>query len=151
MDLKSGYPFWAIKNGLLQTFPQLDRDETCEIAVIGGGITGALIAHELAEHGHDVTVLERRHVGWGSSAASTALLQYEIDTHMTELAERFGEARAVQTYRACARAVESIDKLAERIGDVDFARQRSLYFASDEGHVDGLRREWELRLSLIHI
>ena len=86
MDLKSGYPFWAIKNGLLQTFPQLDRDETCEIAVIGGGITGALIAHELAEHGHDVTVLERRHVGWGSSAASTALLQYEIDTHMTELA-----------------------------------------------------------------
>ncbi len=23
MDLKSGYPFWAVKNGLMYAFPQL--------------------------------------------------------------------------------------------------------------------------------
>ena len=48
MDLKSGHPFWAVKNGLLQAFPPLRDDHRCDVAVIGGGITGALIADALA-------------------------------------------------------------------------------------------------------
>jgi glycine/D-amino acid oxidase-like deaminating enzyme len=37
--------------------------------------TGALIADELAGHGHDVVVLDQRDPGWGSTSASTALLE----------------------------------------------------------------------------
>jgi len=48
MDLKSGYPFWAIRNGLMQAFPPLQQDLQCEVAVIGGGITAALIADHRA-------------------------------------------------------------------------------------------------------
>jgi hypothetical protein len=44
MDLKSGYPFWAIKNGLFAPFPPLDRDSRCDVVVLGAGISGALIA-----------------------------------------------------------------------------------------------------------
>ena len=43
-------------------------------------------ADELSKHGHDVVVIEERDVGWGSTAASTALLQCEIDTHLIDLA-----------------------------------------------------------------
>ena len=146
MDLKSGYPFWAVKNGLLKTFPKLTRDHQSEVVVIGGGITGALIADELSRHGHHVVVLERRDVGWGSSAASTALLQYEIDTHMTELAMRYGEADAVLAYRACADAIGEIETLAAGLGDVDFERQQSLYYASNEEDVATLQEELALRL-----
>jgi len=71
VDLKSGYPFWAIRNGLMHAFPRLERDLRCEIVVIGGGISGALIADELAAHGHEVAVIEQRDIGWGSTAAST--------------------------------------------------------------------------------
>ena len=88
MDLKSGYPFWAVKNGLMHAFPPLQADLRCDVAIIGGGITGALIADELAAHGHDVAVVDQRDIGWGSTSASTALLQYEIDTHMVDLAKR---------------------------------------------------------------
>ena len=62
MDLKSGYPYWAIKNGLMYAFPKLDADLSCDIVVVGAGITGALIADELAGHGHDVVVLDQRDV-----------------------------------------------------------------------------------------
>jgi len=44
MDLTSGAPFWIIKNGLLATYPRLKRDRRCDVAVMGGGITGALVA-----------------------------------------------------------------------------------------------------------
>lgn len=145
MDLKSGYPFWAVKNGLLKTFPQLTRDHHCEVVVIGGGITGALIADELSKHGHHVVVLEQRDVGWGSSAASTALLQYEIDTHMTDLAKRYGEDDAVLAYRACADAIGQLETLAAGLGDVDFERQQSLYYASSEEDVASLKEELALR------
>lgn len=145
MDLKSGYPFWAVKNGLMHAFPQLQNDMRCDVAVVGGGISGALIAHELTNNGHDVIVLEQRDVGWGSSSASTALLQYEIDTHMTDLARLYGEADAVLAYRACAQAIPALQQLAAEVRDVDFGRMHSVYYASLRRHVPALLEETALR------
>jgi len=145
VDLKSGYPFWAIKNGLMHAFPQLQEDVRCDVAVIGGGISGALIANELANHGHEVALVEERDVGWGSSAASTALLQYEIDTPMIDLAKRYGEDDAALAYRACADAIHQLQSLAGDIRNVDFARMRSVYYASRRHHVPEVRDEMALR------
>ncbi|MFB5208028.1 hypothetical protein, partial [Stenotrophomonas sp. 3diitr2024] len=36
MDLKSGYPWWAVRNGLLQAFPPLEQDLRCDVLVVGG-------------------------------------------------------------------------------------------------------------------
>ena len=146
MDLKSGYPYWAVKNGLMHPFPPLQEDLRCEVAVVGGGITGALIADELAGHGHDVAVIEQRDVGWGSSSASTALLQYEIDTHMIDLARQYGEADAVLAYRQCAEAIVLLQEKSRDLRDVDFGRMDSLYYASKRRHASVLRDEFELRL-----
>jgi glycine/D-amino acid oxidase-like deaminating enzyme len=145
MDLKSGYPFWAVKNGLMQAFPPLQADVRCDVVVLGAGITGALIAEELVEHGHDVVVVDQRDVGWGSTAASTALLQYEIDTHLVDLAKRYGEDQAALAYRACGDAIDMIADKAAELRDVDFARMRSLYYASRSWHAGALRDEYELR------
>lgn len=145
MDLKSGYPFWAVKNGLMRAFPALQSDLRCEVAVIGGGITGALIADALARAGHEVVVIEQRDIGWGSTAASTALLQYEIDTHLVDLAERYGEADAVAAYRGCAEAIESLHGLAGAVRDVGFARTHSLYYASRRRDRAALEAEFSLR------
>jgi glycine/D-amino acid oxidase-like deaminating enzyme len=145
MDLKSGYPYWAVKNGLMHAFPQLHTDVRCDVAVIGGGITGALIADELGQAGHDVVVLEQRDAGWGSTAASTALLQYEIDEHLVTLANKFGVADAVLAYRSSVNAIDELHHRAESLGDVDFALQHSLYLASSYRAVRELRAEFELR------
>jgi len=145
MDLKSGYPFWAVKNGLMHAFPPLQADLRCDVAIIGGGITGALIADELSAHGHDVAVVDQRDVGWGSTSASTALLQYEIDTHMVDLAKQYGEDNAVLAYRACAEAIDLVAAKAAEVRDVDFARMRSLYYASKRRHRRALEDEFALR------
>lgn len=145
MDLKSGYPFWAVRNGLMHAFPKLDTNLRCDVAVVGGGITGALIADELAVHGHDVVVLEQRDVAWGSTSASTALLQYEIDTPMVDLAKRYGEADAVLAYQACAEAIPMLQARARNLYAVDFVPMDSLYYASRSWHVGDMRDEFALR------
>ena len=131
MDLKSGYPYWAVKNGLMYAFPQLEADVACDVAVVGAGITGALIADALADNGHDVVVLDQRDVGWGSTSASTALLQYEIDTHATDLAARYDQASARLAYRSCLTAIDELGALAHAVGDVDYGNCQSLYLASN--------------------
>jgi len=145
MDLKSGYPYWAVKNGLMHAFPRMQADLKCDVLVVGAGITGALMARALASEGLDVAVVEQRDIAWGSTAASTALLQYEIDTHMVELARLYDTATAALVYKACARAILLLRKIAGEVGDVDFAMNESLYFASSWLHRPRLRAEYELR------
>jgi glycine/D-amino acid oxidase-like deaminating enzyme len=131
MDLTSGAPFWIIKNGLLATYPRLKRDRRCDVAVIGGGITGALVAHRFAQAGIQVILVEGREIGYGSTGATTALIQYEIDRHLCDLIDRVGEASAIRSYELCQEAVLGIERLATEDGDdCDYRRKKSLYLAS---------------------
>ncbi|BCT91325.1 oxidoreductase [Lysobacter helvus] len=145
MDLKSGYPFWAVKNGLMTAFPPLRGDVRCDVAIVGGGITSALIARELAAHGHEVCVVEQRDIAWGSTAASTALLQYEIDEHLVDISKQYGDDNGALAYRACASAIDQLQDVSRAVRDVGFARCDSLYYASRPWHVRRLRAEGEAR------
>ena len=131
MDLTSGAPFWIINDGLAAVYPKLRRDRRCDVAVIGGGITGALVAHRFAHEGIHVVLVERREIGHGSTAATTALIQYEIDSSLCELTDRVGQAHAVRSYDLCLEAVRGIERLATSGGDdCGHRRKKSLYLAS---------------------
>ncbi len=108
-------------------------------------MTAALIAHELVRHGHEVAVVEQRDIGWGSTSASTALLQYEIDTPMIELARQHGMQAAALAYGACAQAILDLQGLCNTFGGTDFTRQDSLYYASRSRDIKDLRSELETR------
>lgn len=145
MDLKSGTPFWAIRNGLMTAFPKLQNNVECDVLIVGAGITGALIAHAMSNAGLNVCIVDKRDVAWGSTSASTALLQYEIDTEMQDLRSLYGEADAVLAYRACATAIGKLQRLATSLRSVDFQRMKSLYYASHWYHRQQLIDEGELR------
>jgi glycine/D-amino acid oxidase-like deaminating enzyme len=145
MDLKSGYPYWIVRNGLNFQFPRLERDVECDVAVIGAGITGALIARELAAGGHDVVVLDKRDAAWGSTSASTAMIQYEIDTELVELARLIGTRSAVASYRACEAAIGQLGEIAATVPGSRFEPAASLYLASHRWHAPRLRREADMR------
>jgi glycine/D-amino acid oxidase-like deaminating enzyme len=151
MDLTSGYPYWLVKNGVPATYPTLKQDVVCDVAVIGGGITGALVAYHLVEAGIDTIVLDRRDIGNGSTCASTALLQYEIDTPLSELIEMVGEQHAVRAYQVCLEAITKLERLIAKLDDplndaCEFVRTPSLYLASRQRDVKPLRREYDTRV-----
>jgi glycine/D-amino acid oxidase-like deaminating enzyme len=72
------------------------------VLVIGAGITGAMIAEALAAAGREVVVVDKRGPANGSTAASTALVQYAIDTPLTQLARKIGKQSAVRAGAAPA-------------------------------------------------
>lgn len=146
MDLISGKPFWSLRNGLVASYPALDESVECQVAVLGAGITGALVAWHLAQAGVDVVVADKRDVATGSTCASTCLLQYEVDTPLHRLVKLVGEDHAVRAYRACHAALGEIARLDRLLGgDHGFERTESIQGASRADHLPGLRRELELQ------
>jgi len=146
MDLKSNEPFWLIKNGLIQSFPSLQSDAECEVLVVGGGITGALIAHQCIKNGYKTILIDKREISNGSSSATTSMLQYEIDTPLYELIELIGEKGAVASYKACSKAIDDLGKIAGKIkSKAGFRKKESLYFSAYKKDVIGLQKEFEAR------
>ena len=144
MDLRTGAAFWPLKNGLIGVYPPLEQSETCDVAVIGAGVSGALVAQRLAEAGCDVIVVDRDDVAMGSTAATTGLLQYETDTSLTELADHFGIDRAVRSWKLGQKAIDDIEALCSADG-CGLSRRPSLYLASSRWDQRRLKVEYELR------
>lgn len=146
MDLNSGNPFWPLRNGLIANYPALEKSIECEVAVLGAGISGALVAWELALGGLNVVVVDKRDVATGSTCASTCLLQYEVDTPLHRLVKLVGEDHAVRAYRACRAALGKMARIDRRLGGGHgFQQTESIQGASRAAHLPGLRRELALR------
>jgi glycine/D-amino acid oxidase-like deaminating enzyme len=146
MDLTSPRAFWLLRNGVGDVPPPLPADRRCEVLVIGAGITGALVADALTADGRSVIVIDRRQPTMGSTSASTALLQYEIDTHLVDLSASLGHAHAVAAYQACLRGVRAIARIARGLDeDVGFRQRGSLYYASSRRDARTLATEGQAR------
>src|SRR2546423_5730635 len=136
MDLRSGCPYWVIRGEEFPAYPRLDRDVKCDVAIIGGGITGALAAHYLAAVGMSVVLVDRRQPGRGSTMASTGLLQYELDTPLYELIKLVGKIDAMRSYQLCVEAFEKFERILQELGDqCGYSRCPSVYLACSEEDV----------------
>jgi len=145
MDLRSGYPFWLIKNGLPFNYPKLEQSIQTEVAILGGGISGALVAYYLINAGIKCVVLDARSIGLGSTCASTSLLQYEIDTPLSKLKNLVGLKNAVRSYQLCADAISTIKMISKKLHYKEFQSTKSLYYAAHEKDISFLKEEFEIR------
>ncbi len=146
MDLYSGLPYWIVKNPLDNYYGPLRADHRCRVAVIGSGITGALVSHELTRAGIDCCVIDQRTLATGSSAASTAMLQYEIDVPLYKLSGLVGEKNAVVAYRECLRSIGELERTFREIGiDPSFERCPSLFYASNLKGSQVVKKEYAMR------
>jgi glycine/D-amino acid oxidase-like deaminating enzyme len=144
--IRSNGPYWLLRNGTGDARASLDRPLDCDVAIVGAGITGALVADALVATGRRIIMLDARDVAQGSSAASTALLQYEIDTHLADLTVRLGAGRALRAYQACAARFELLERgFPELLQLANYQRRESLYLAEDQAAIGALRAELAAR------
>jgi glycine/D-amino acid oxidase-like deaminating enzyme len=147
MDLRSPYPYWLLRHGIINTYPSLQKDVRSDIVIIGAGISGALVAWELTKAGHKVTIVDRRHAGTGSTSASTALLQYEIDTPLYKLIKKVGQEHAIRSYQLCRDAIYDLQKICKKLKDESLLTLKpSLQYASFDSHRKNLEKEYALRI-----
>ena len=146
LDLQSGRPWWLLDNPPLPALPDLERDERADVVVVGAGLTGALAAAALVEAGIDVVVLDRRQLACGSTGASTALISYEPDCSMAQIAARRGWEVARASYHAARDANRHLADLIQRLGIAcSFEATSSVHLARTPRQAAQLREEHRLR------
>jgi glycine/D-amino acid oxidase-like deaminating enzyme/nitrite reductase/ring-hydroxylating ferredoxin subunit len=103
--------------------PQLERDQTADVVVIGSGIAGLSTAYELMCRGRSVVVLDRGRIGSGMTARTTAHLVSALDDRYADLIETRGLDAARIVYQSQAAAINRIEAIQANEGfDCDFQR-----------------------------
>lgn len=146
MKLKSPEPFWLVKDGIRHSYPSLKEDLETEILIIGSGITGSLLAHQMVKDGYKTTLVDRREIGNGSTSATTSMLQYEIDIPLFELSAMIGKNAAEKSYWACYNSIDRLETVVKEVkSDCGFRKKKSLYFAAFKKDIIWLEKEFEAR------
>lgn len=148
MDVRSNEPFWLVKNGIKYSYPSLREDIDTEVLIVGGGITGALMAHAAIKKGYKTVLIDKREIANGSTSATTAMLQYEIDVPLYKLKQLIGEQGAIASYQSCRDAIDDLHTLVNEIqSSCGFEKKESIYFAGNTKDVKWLKTEFEARLA----
>ena len=146
-DLRDGTAVWTSYAVPRITGRRLKRSARTEVVVVGAGISGAMIAQSLAALGKRVLILDRRRAALlGSTAASTALLQFELDTPLTKLSAQIGRSKAEKVWIASRDAVNELRTRSHQLGIKAYFKSRpSLYLAGNVLDARGLQREVKQR------
>jgi glycine/D-amino acid oxidase-like deaminating enzyme len=145
MQLRAGDPIWLVrKTSRSPTYPSLSGSHDADVVIIGGGITGAGIAHQFSEAGVQVVLIEAGRVGRGSTAASTALLIQETDENLGALQRRYGRARANRIWELSHEATRELVRTLGRLR-VPIDERETIYYTTRREGVAALRQECERR------
>lgn len=144
MILNSGNLAWPRMLHPVPEYPALNENLQCDVLVVGGGMSGAIMAHKLTEQNLNTVLIEKRKIAEGSSSANTGLLQFSNDKTLTSMIHTFGEDVGVAFYKLSVQAMHNLIALAGSLNDdIQLIPRKSLYYASHDKDVTMLQEEHE--------
>ncbi|WP_234188873.1 FAD-binding oxidoreductase [Shinella sp. NM-101] len=145
-DLHESRPLWADSPRISLRTRRSPQRQDYDCIIVGAGISGALAAHALADGKRSVLVVDRREPVHGSTLASTAMIQHEIDVPLHRLAGMIGVDKAQRAWQRSARAVEQLTRIVADAGlSCGFERKKTLFLAGDAYGRRALQAELEAR------
>jgi glycine/D-amino acid oxidase-like deaminating enzyme/nitrite reductase/ring-hydroxylating ferredoxin subunit len=126
-------------------FPAVQAEETFDVAVLGGGITGMTTALLLKQAGLRVAVLEAGRVAAGVSGNNTAKVTALQSTMYSTIIGRHGESAAVDYAAASMAGIAKVAELADGI-DCDLRLRPACTYAYSQSEVRAVEQEAEAAL-----
>lgn len=146
LDLRTGRPVWMNYRSPRIATSRLQGDLTTDVLIVGAGISGAMIAEQLSSHGFDIVMIDRRGPILGSTPATTALVQFEIDVPLIHLGRKIGVARAQAAWRRSRLALANLKARIQELGIAcDLEERSSLYLSGNQLNGGELQDEQQMR------
>ncbi|ARK24566.1 Gamma-glutamylputrescine oxidoreductase [Sporosarcina sp. P37] len=112
-------------------YPTVQDDLTCEVLIIGGGLSGITNAYFLAKQGKDVVLLEKNSLLHGATGNSTGKLTAQHDLVYADLIAQFDVESAKRYFQVNEQAVQFARSIAK--ADQLQTAHSALYSQTPEG------------------
>lgn len=134
-------------------YPWLTENQSCEVCVVGGGLTAALCALRLTEQGRSVVLIADREIGFGEDACLPVAAEADFGRTLVEMSRGFDMETSLRLYTLGSAALDELENLCHSL-DADegrngfstgFERRDSLLYTDDESELELLDREYLAR------
>ena len=145
IELHKGNLFWISTTDKARFYPELDYDISCDICIIGGGMSGAILSHQLSTAGFQVAVLDKMQPATGSSLGNTGMIQYHSDRGLKDFIQIEGNQAGRDFYQLCHDAMMKLDDIVYHLEeDVGYRPIESIYITDEIRLEDEFRQEAEV-------
>ncbi|MFW7379865.1 MAG: FAD-dependent oxidoreductase [Oligoflexus sp.] len=135
---------WRNTTHALSGYPPLEGEKETDVVVIGAGITGLTTSLLLKRAGQRVIVLEKEHIGSGTTGSSSAHLTNLVDARYSKLIKTFDVGTSRRVARSIMSAIDQIEDLQHELNiDCEFKRVPGYFYAEDERDNDEITLEFE--------
>lgn len=138
-------PYWSSINEVPYIYPWLSHDETAQVCIIGGGITGALSCLKFVSAGIDTVLISADPIAYSSTAKSYGIMQLQVDRGLYRLSHDIGLSNATEIYNLCKTSIDEIEKICYDLPkSCGFKRVNSFLFTKEKSSNEFLQKEYML-------
>ncbi len=133
-------PFW--REVELPSFPALNEDQSFDVTVVGGGITGITTGYLLSKEGLRVAIVEAGKILNGTTGHTTAKVTAQHSLIYDELISHFGQEKARLYYSSATDAMEFIKStIKDKQIECDFSMEDAYIYAIKDQYASKIEKE----------
>lgn len=134
------------ENKNFKQYNYLTQDIECDVLVIGGGVTGAIMGHYLTKNKIDTVIIEKARVGHCSTSITTSLLQYELDSNASQLKPDLPEKKIAKAYHLGLFALNQLNQIINDVGNHCYYKKvDSFLYTSKNSEIQDMVNEYNFR------
>ncbi|HBN86267.1 MAG TPA: FAD-dependent oxidoreductase [Clostridiales bacterium] len=139
--MNQSFSYW-METSTPPEFPAYQGDQSCDVAVIGGGLTGITTATLLAQKGLRTVVLEANKVGSGTTSKTTAKITIQHSLKYQQYIRGIGTENTAMYAKANLIDFELIQQLIKENNiDCDYTTDTAYVYTLEEKHLNKLENE----------
>lgn len=133
-----------LKDGIVNNFSTLSRDQTCDVLIVGAGITGITTAYMLSNLGMDIIIIDKDLPLNLTTGNTTAKFTFQHGVNYSKIIDSQGLENAKLYYEAQLEAMNFVENLiAENNIQCDFNKTYAMVYAETKSSFKEIKEEYK--------
>lgn len=145
MEYVKGKPYFFYTNSKIKNYNYLNKNQNCDILIIGGGINGCIANYYLSQK-YNVVLVDKNRIGCSCTSCATSLLEYQLDNTSDELIKYMSKQEIINCYKLGLYSINKIENLLKKIGNkCYFYKRPTLIYSNSLLDKNYLLKEYNFR------